>query len=421
MLVFSCAIVAAVVGFNVRVNLASQVFAFLLAVILISIIFSCYFRGKFRLRRSLPDFATVGDKFEYSIQIDNNSSVVQEGLFVFDQLQDSFPEYDDFKDLPNPLGVTKNFFDKYVGYPRWLWYVNRLRGADSELVVVPKISPKATSNIYLSLTPSRRGYIKFCSFVLSRDDPFGLMKATKKINCYDSLLVLPKRYKVPHIDLGGGSQYQQGGVVLASSLGESEEFVSLREYRPGDSFRGIHWKSWAKIGKPVIKETQPEYLTRNALVLDTIVTGDKDPQFEEAVSVAASFLCSMDLHETLLDLIFVGDRPYKYTAGRGVGTHNSLVKVLSCAQRSARADFNSLEASVMQNIGQVSGCILVFVGFDEQRQKLVNRLVVSGVKARVFVICEVDEVAGLRGEHSSGGITFLPMGQIEQELSGVRI
>ena len=63
-----------------------------------------------------------------------------------------------------------------------------------------------------------------------------------------SVLILPKRYELPPIQLGGASQYQPGGISLASSVGESEEFLSVREYRRGDPLRHIHWKSTSRTG-----------------------------------------------------------------------------------------------------------------------------------------------------------------------------
>src|SRR5690606_34015254 len=99
--------------------------------------------------------------------------------------------------------------------------------------------------------------------------PFGVFRSLRKLALPQSLLILAKRYPIPPFELPGTTKYQQGGVSMASSVGESEEFVSLREYRPGDPLRHIHWKSYAKIGKPIVKEFQDEFFVRHALILDT--------------------------------------------------------------------------------------------------------------------------------------------------------
>ena len=118
--------------------------------------------------------------------------------------------------------------------------------------------------------------------------------------------MLPKRYRLPRLALPGARRFQHGGVALATSVGDSEEFVALRDYRPGDPLQRVHWKSFARTGKPVVKEYQDEFFERHALVLDTGTDRGEDAAFEEAVALAASFVYTIDTHECLLDLLFVG-------------------------------------------------------------------------------------------------------------------
>ena len=80
---------------------------------------------------------------------------------------------------------------------------------------------------------------------------------------------------------------------MAANIGHSDEFVSLRDYRRGDPVRHIHWRSWAKTGMPIVKEFEDEFFVRHALVLDTFSDEPHSELLEEAVSVAASFACSV--------------------------------------------------------------------------------------------------------------------------------
>ena len=45
------------------------------------------------------------------------------------------------------------------------------------------------------------------------------------------------------------ARYEGWRVALASSVGQSDEFVALRDYRRGDPLRHIHWKSVSKTGR----------------------------------------------------------------------------------------------------------------------------------------------------------------------------
>src|SRR3970282_2553914 len=107
------------------------------------------------------------------------------------------------------------------------------------------------------------------------------------------VVALPRRYRLPRLVLPGRRKHQPGGVALATSVGASEEFLALREYRPGDPLQHIHWKSFARTGRPIVKEFQDEFFERHALVLDTFSHAGGEAAFEEAVSIAASVLYTL--------------------------------------------------------------------------------------------------------------------------------
>src|SRR5262249_22532605 len=159
--------------------------------------------------------------------------------------------------------------------------------------------------------------------------------------------------------------------ALSHNVGDSQEFIQLRDYRPGDPLRHIHWPSFAKAGRPVVKEYQDEYFTRYALVLDTFGAVVADDAFEAAVSVAASFVGGMQMRDALLDLVFVEDRAYRLTVGRGVGRTTDLLRELAAAAPCRDQRFELLAAEVLQHAPSLSGCILVLLGLDEDRRRLI--------------------------------------------------
>ena len=148
--------------------------------------------------------------------------------------------------------------------------------------------------------------MRFTGLTLARPDPLGIFRSFSKISAPQTVLILPRRYSIPPIALPGALRYQEGGVALAANVGRSEEFVALREYRHGDPLRHIHWRSWAKVGKPIVKEFEDEFFVRHALVLDTFTDEPRSEILEEAVSVAASFACAVLTQESLLDLLSHG-------------------------------------------------------------------------------------------------------------------
>jgi uncharacterized protein (DUF58 family) len=207
---------------------------------------------------------------------------------------------------------------------------------------------------------------------------------------------------------------------MASSVGDSEEFVSLRDYRPGDPLRRIHWKSWARAGKPIVKEYQEEFFVRHGLVLDTFLTAEEGEVFEEAVSVAASFACTIDTQESLLDLMFVGPEAYCVTTGRGLGRTDQLLEILACVQPCTDKTFQALHHLVLGRYASLSGCICVLLSWNEDRQRFVNRLSQHGVPTVVFVIVDPSRPHGPAHDpvqEASGRLHRLEVGKIAEGLA----
>jgi uncharacterized protein (DUF58 family) len=264
----------------------------------------------------------------------------------------------------------------------------------------------------MELVPRRRGYLRFTGVSIARPDPLGLTNAVVSLPLPDAVLVLPRRYPVPRIPVPGTRRFQPGGVTLASSVGDSDEFVSLRDYRPGDALRRIHWRSFARVGHPVVKEHQDEFFVRHALVLDTF-TAHADEPFEEAVSVAASLACSLESHESLLDLMFVGPEAYVFTAGRGLGTTEHMLEVLASVEPCREHAFASLHRAVLARESSLSGCLCVFLGWDAARRDLVRDLRALGLPTRVLVVTPDATGEPPAGEH----VHRLVAGRIAEDLA----
>lgn len=151
---------------------------------------------------------------------------------------------------------------------------------------------------------------------------------------------------------------------------------------------GINWRSWAKAGKPIVKEYQEEYFVRHALLLDTFSPVPGDERFEEAVSLAASFAADVDTSESLLDLLFVGAEAYCFTGGRGLVNADRMLEILACARSCTDRPFSTLAAAAADRARLLSGCTLVLLGWDAQRRGLVTTLAGFGLPLLVLAVVE---------------------------------
>ncbi len=393
--VLGAMLAAGVLGFDTRQNLSYQGFSLLLSLIIIALLGAALLRTRVDARRSLPPMVTAGQPFTYQVLVTNRAPYTERELWLFDELSMRPPTADEFECLRAPGESRLNWFDRLVGYPRWAWLTHRLAGARIPEIDLPLLSAGTETAVNVTALPLRRGYIRFGHILISRPDVLGLCKAVERIPAQSSLLALPRRYRVPPIQLPGHRRYQRGGVVSASEVGDSEEFVSLRDYRPGDPRRHIHWRSWARTGKPVVKEFQDEFFVRHALILDTFAQPENVDCFEEAVSIAASFAANPLPDDALLDLMFVGAEPFRFTAGRGLGTLGHFLQVLACVEPTRGQQFQVFEQAVIAHASELSGCICVLLGWDAERRQLVQALRSQGVPVLVLVVAEAGDTGPL--------------------------
>ncbi len=393
-----------VMSVNHESMVAYQAITLLLFVWVSAPVAALWFRVNLSVTRTLPRFGTVGQATRYPVRVRNRAAKPQPDFLLLEDLKDPRPSF------PEWLALKK--VEQQSVRPFWL--SGRPRGVPTSVaqmtgVPVPALPPGREVEVTVELTPLRRGVLELEGLTAARPDPLGLFRALRKIVHPGKMLILPKRYPLPPLAMPGTLKYQEGGVALAAQVGQSDEFVALRDYRHGDPLRHIHWRSWARTGKPIVKEFEDEFFVRHALVLDTFAHGIPGEVFEEAVSVAASFACTIPTQESLLDLLFVGTEAYCFTAGRSLAHGDQMLEILAAVQpcpqttpeqvrelvpfmtqllagRPTVKTFADLEQLVVNHASQVSNCICILLAWDAPRQRLVEKLIMSGVPVLVLVV-----------------------------------
>lgn len=181
--------------------------------------------------------------------------------------------------------------------------------------------------------------------------------------------------------------------------------------------RKIHWKSWAKVGKPIVKEERDEFFVRHALILDNFQQEKYSQVLEEAISVAASFAGEVQTKESLLDLMFVGTEAYCFTFGRGLSHTDKMLEILASVVPCQDKKFEEITPVVMNKAQILSGCICVFVAWDDSRNKLVNYLIKMNIPTLVLILVDDKDKLDLKPP-ADGLIRFqvLELGKIEEGL-----
>lgn len=372
---------AGATGLDIEHTVNYQTFALLLAFLAFAFVSSFFFRAAFSATRLLPRAGTAGQPLHYRVRVKNLTAKNQTGLTLLEDLADPRPAFSDW--LAFELAESRRVRPFRLAQRR---RSDPFRAADLKESDIPPVPPHGEVEARVALFPRRRGILRFTGVTIARADPLELFRSFVRVSAPQTVLILPKRYPLPPIALPGAPRYHKGGVALAAHVGRSDEFVALRDYRRGDPVRHIHWRSWAKAGKPIVKEFADEFFVRHALVLDTFGDEPNSEVLEEAVSVAASFACTTLTQESLLDLLFVGNQSYCFTAGRGLAQTDQVLEILASVNNCAGKRFPELEHLVLNHISLVSGCICVLQSWDAARRRMVKKLRDLGVPLLVLVV-----------------------------------
>jgi uncharacterized protein (DUF58 family) len=252
----------------------------------------------------------------------------------------------------------------------------------------------APASLTVTLRALQRGRYLLPRLGAARSDLFGLAR-TKAVWLPETVVLAhPRHFTIETPPLPTGRRYQPGGIPLASALGDSTEFVGTREYRQGDPLRRIHWRSWARLGRPVVKEHQEEYFSRIALVLDTFLPRRPRPRerarFEAAISLLASVADGFGRSEEVVDVLAAGPDLYEVSTGRSLGTLDTVLDVLACLEPSSGPPFASITPALCERLERLTTVVAVLLEWDGHREAFVRRVRAMGVAVRVLLVHEGD-------------------------------
>lgn len=145
------------------------------------------------------------------------------------------------------------------------------------------------------LTAHQRGWAKLGPLVLTSEFTPGLFTYRLVLPVEDPILVYPrvgilnKRLMNPHL-----SRVESGELVSGAFTRGEEEFAGLREYRPGDNPRRIHWKMSARIrGRLLVQEHEDPRVRDAVILLETFVPNPNDQRRRMRLERAITFVATL--------------------------------------------------------------------------------------------------------------------------------
>jgi uncharacterized protein (DUF58 family) len=174
----------------------------------------------------------------------------------------------------------------------------------------------------------RRGIYPLGTVTISTAFPFGLFFKERDVELPGELVIWPRHDRVLRAAAPGAGKSRALGVAMSRATGTRGDYRGLREYRPGDDPKDIHWRSSARFDTPVVREYDRD--TSESLWFCLDLAGEPSDAAEAVVEVAASLAARAEVEGKRFGLV-AGGRTVPPGAGAG-----QLERVLDAL---ARVDF----------------------------------------------------------------------------------
>jgi len=201
------------------------------------------------------------------------------------------------------------------------------------------VPPRAVFRAGARFVARKRGRIQLSAVNISTGFPFGLITASRTVAVPASLVVWPALGKLKRRLLAGGA-VEISSAPPSGASGGQDEFFGLREYRPGDSPRWIHWRRSAGKATPVVREMAralPEVLW---VVLDTFMprrSGAAERRRERMLRFAATLIDHALSRGYLVALALAyGDGARTLAPAEGRGQRSALLDALADVDANTR-------------------------------------------------------------------------------------
>lgn len=166
------------------------------------------------------------------------------------------------------------------------------------------IPARASVTVRYETLCARRGWFEFPPVPLTTRAPFGFYSAASTIESSTGVLVFPEYRELNRLPLFDRLPAQANPFP---QIGMTGEFMGVREYRPGDARRQVHWRSSARAGRLIVKEfaeeTQPGLMLALDLRASSVLGTDPDTSLELAIKIAATLARYADQHSLPVHLL----------------------------------------------------------------------------------------------------------------------
>jgi uncharacterized protein (DUF58 family) len=164
------------------------------------------------------------------------------------------------------------------------------------------LGPGETTRIRYVLRCPLRGHFSLGPVSLRFHNSFNLFSDEMYVDHHSDIIIFPQIKDVEEAFVRSRTPKMYTGATTLRTPGPGTEFYSLREYVPGDPFKNINWKAFARTGELMVNEKCRDAVTDVYIILDsrdisrigTVLKNPLEMGTVAAASIASFFLKRRD-------------------------------------------------------------------------------------------------------------------------------
>jgi uncharacterized protein (DUF58 family) len=248
---------------------------------------------------------------------------------------------------------------------------------------------QGTRNWKLTMHCARRGVYAAGPLRVTTGDPFGLFRISKKFGSRQQLLVLPRPEEIPYF-WSPVAQLPGEGTVRRRTHYVTPNASGVREYYPGDSYNRIHWRTTARLGRPMVKTFEMDPTSNVWVLLDLdeeVQAGEGDESTEEyGVRIATSLAYHFVQSNRMLGLMAYGNETVMLEPTRGSHQYGRMLEALAVARATGRIELGAVLEEENRRLGRHTTLIIITPSSDERWLPALETTVQQGTRAAVVLL-----------------------------------
>ena len=273
------------------------------------------------------------------------------------------------------MEISVAFVDPTDRPRSWRWWrkppANEY-SVEQENRAVSMLRPSEVFDQRSSLTFSKRGIQDLPDLLVTSSFPFHLFRSAKRYNSETQIAITPRPLTGEEDTVAAGLLNTLGGWSHRLLSGDALDYTGSREYEVGMPVRRWDFVSWARLGKPIVREYQSPSIRMVMLIVDTSPEPKRDGQTRDAqtsdnerlerlLSLAATAVNELSRRSVQVRLYVTGES----TASNAVAapTHarsdsESLLIRLAAAEKVTEKDADQQVIEVLDQVGRSPVLIL---------------------------------------------------------------